>query len=244
MFTIIIFTYFKAKAYYAIGLYPILLAFGAVYLEKLVSGKWKLFLRPILILIPVLLFIPFYRIAFPNLSPAEIQKHPERYKKFGLLSWEDGKDHMLPQDFADMQGWKEMAMKTDSAFNSLKDKTHTLVLCDNYGQAGAINYYSKNKNINAVSFNADYINWIRLDKEIINVILVKEINDGDTASEREKPNFETVQLFGEITNDFAREKGTKIYVLKNAKIDINKRIREYIERKKNSENALASKPAS
>lgn len=232
IFTLLIFIYFKAKGYYAIGLYPVLLAFGSVYIEKLLSGKWKLIFRTVSILLPVLLFIPMLRIAFPNVSPAEIQKHQERYKKFGLLRWEDGKDHNLPQDFADMQGWKELALKTDSAYNAITDKEHTLVLCDNYGQAGAINYYSKNKNINAVSFNADYINWFRQDKEIKNAILVKELNDDDPDREREKPIFETVTLSGEIINEYAREKGTKIYVLKNAKADINKRIREEIDRKK------------
>ncbi|KKX47100.1 hypothetical protein L950_0228290 [Sphingobacterium sp. IITKGP-BTPF85] len=28
-----------------------------------------------------------------------------------MLTWEDGKEHQLPQDFADMLGWKELAKK-------------------------------------------------------------------------------------------------------------------------------------
>ena len=35
LFTISIFIYLRGKAYYAQGLYPILVAFGAVYLESL-----------------------------------------------------------------------------------------------------------------------------------------------------------------------------------------------------------------
>jgi hypothetical protein len=34
VFTLIVFTYFKAKSYYAIGLYPIYISFGATFLEK------------------------------------------------------------------------------------------------------------------------------------------------------------------------------------------------------------------
>ena len=141
IFTLVIFTYFKAKDYYAIGLYPIYIVFGAVYLGELLNIGWKRYLQPALIAVPLLLFIPMYNVGFPNKSPEYIVQHSEKYKRFGLLRWEDGKDHLLPQDFADMLGWKELAYKIDSVYLKLPDKNNTLILCDNYGQAGAINYY-------------------------------------------------------------------------------------------------------
>jgi 4-amino-4-deoxy-L-arabinose transferase-like glycosyltransferase len=168
-FTLVTFTFLKAKSYYAMGLYPIYIAFGAVYLETLLNFGRKTYLRPIAILIPVLFFIPMYQILFPNKSPEYILHHSKPYKDFGLLRWEDGKDHELPQDYADMLGWKEMAHKTDSIVATLPAHEQTLILCDNYGQAGAINYYSQNKNVAAVSFNADYINWFQLDKKYSNL---------------------------------------------------------------------------
>lgn len=232
LFTISLFIYLKAKGYYAFGLYPIFLAFGAVYLEQILSGKRIKYLRPVILALPILMFFPLLQIAFPNRTPQEIRQHPQKYKDFGLLRWEDGKDHDLPQDFADMQGWNELAQKVDMAMASIPDKEHTLLLCDNYGQAGAINYYSAIKNIGAVSMNADYINWFRLDKEIRNVILVQEASDDDPERTKERPMFETVERVGEITNEFAREKGTSIYVLKNAKTDINQILRKEIEERK------------
>ncbi len=232
LFIIGLFVYLKAKGYYAIGLYPIFLAFGAVYLEQILSGKWLKYLRPVAIILPLILFLPILQIAFPNRTPQEIRQHAQQYKDFGLLRWEDGKEHDLPQDFADMQGWKELAQKVDLAMASIPDKEHTLLLCDNYGQAGAINYYSAIKNIGAVSMNADYINWFRLDKEIRNVILVQEASDNDPERNREKPMFETIERVGEITNPYAREKGTSIYVLKNAKTDINEILRKEIAERK------------
>jgi hypothetical protein len=228
-----LFIFFKAKGYYAIGLYPILIAFGSVYLEKVLAKGWKKYLQPVAIAILIALFIPVLLVAFPIQSPEQIQKSSQRYKDFGLLRWEDGKDHSLPQDFADMIGWSEMAKKVDSTYTILADKEHSLVLCDNYGQAGAINYYSRFKNIQAVSLNADYINWIPLDKQIKNIILVQEPGDDDTARTREKPWFEKIVLTGEITNPYAREKGTKIYLLQGAKTNINKIIATEIEEHKN-----------
>ena len=226
--TFCLFLFFRAKNYYAIGLYPVLLAFGAVYLEKLLSTGRRRILRPIAIgLLPVLC-VPFILLAFPLYSPAYFVQHPQRFKDVGALRWEDGKDHPLPQDFADMIGWKELARKTDSVYRQLPDKEATIVLCDNYGQAGAINYYSTFPNIRAVSFNADYINWIPLDQPIKNAILVKEIYDRDSTREEEKPLFNRVALAGKIENPYAREYGTRIFVLESARADINKRLEEEI----------------
>ena len=169
IFTLVVFMYFKAKDYYAIGIYPIYISFGAVYLESILQDGWKKYLKPVLISIPLLLFIPFYKIGFPNKSPEYIVQHQEPYRKLGMLRWEDGKEHDLPQDFADMLGWKELALKVDSVRVQLPNPDQTLILCDNYGQAGAINYYTKNKKVVAQSFDADYINWLRYDQKIVDV---------------------------------------------------------------------------
>ncbi|MBF4494415.1 glycosyltransferase family 39 protein [Flavobacterium sp. MR2016-29] len=232
IFTLIVFIYFKAKAYYAIGLYPIYIAFGAVFLSDVLNSGWKKYLRPVFILIPILLFIPIYNLAFPNKSPEYIVKHPEKYQKLGMLRWEDGKDHALPQDFADMLGWKELARKTDSVYSTLENPEKTLILCDNYGQAGAINYYTK-KGIKAVSFNADYVNWFNLNILYKNLIRVKEFDENNDEIKETSPYFKTAKISGEITDKFAREYKTTIFVFTDAKININKRIEQEIKEEKN-----------
>jgi hypothetical protein len=229
IFTLGVFMYFKAKDYYAIGLYPIYISFGSVYLGNQLKEGWKRYLQPVLLLLPVLLFIPMYMAFFPNKSPEYIVNHANKYQKYGLLRWEDGKDHLLPQDFADMLGWKELAIKVDSVAATLPDLKHTLILCDNYGQAGAINYYTKNEKVIAHSFNADYINWLPLDMKIKDVILVKEEDDDDKERKTEIPIFDTVYLAGKRINKYAREPEISIYVLRGAKIDVNKRIKQEIE---------------
>ncbi|MCJ7933027.1 MAG: glycosyltransferase family 39 protein [Chryseobacterium sp.] len=229
--TLAVFIFFKAKDYYAIGLYPVYIAFGAVYLGFIFQNGWKRIFRPICILHPVILFIPLYNISFPNKSPEFIASHPERYRKFGLLRWEDGKDHSLPQDFADMQGWKELAQKVDREYSKLSKNGNTLVLCDNYGQAGAINYYSK-LGIRAVSFNADYINWFDLNKKYKNVIRVKDYSEAGNELMETSPYFEISEISGAVTNPYAREKGAAIFSFKNAKIDINGRLQKEIDEEK------------
>ena len=234
-FTLIIFIWFKAKGYYAIGLYPVLLAFGSVYLEKLLDKNWLKYLKPVAVLLPVLVINLLFQIMLPVLSPVEIIQKKEIFQKNGLLRWEDGREHQLPQDFADMLGWKELAGIVDETFGKIDDKENTIISCDNYGQAGAINFYSKQKYTQAVSMNADYINWYPLDEmEIKNVILIKNVNDEDENRESEKPFFDSVDLMGEITSQFAREKGTKVYLLKGAKISVNDILREEISKSKNN----------
>ena len=231
IFTLLIFLYLKAKAYYAIGLYPIYIAFGAVFISEILKTGWKRYLQPVFVLIPLLFFVPMYNLAFPNKSPEYIVKHSEKYKKLGMLRWEDGKEHQLPQDFADMLGWKELARKTDSVYATLPNPEQTLVLCDNYGQAGAINYYTK-KGIKAVSFNADYVNWFNLDVRYKNVIRIKEFEENSTEFEETSPYFENAKITGEITNKNAREYKTTIFVFTDAKININKRIEQEIKETK------------
>lgn len=229
LFTLAVFAYFKAKDYYAIGIYPIYIAFGAVYLENILKSGWKSYLQPVFIVLPIFLFIPISRIAFPNKSPLYIKEHSQPYKKFGLLHWEDGKDHEMPQDFADMLGWKELATKVDQIYKKLPNKEQTIILCDNYGQAGAINYYSKNKNIKAVSFNADYINWFLLEKKIQNFVRVKEFKGSQNELAETKPFFKTASLADSVTNTLAREYKTRIFVFTTPKIDINQRLKSEVD---------------
>ncbi|MDP9954929.1 hypothetical protein J2X97_000566 [Epilithonimonas hungarica] len=226
--TIGVFVFFKAKDYYAIGIYPIYFAFGAVYISKLLDNKTGRFVKPVLIIWTIVSFIPVYNIAFPNKSPQYIENHLDEYKKLGMLTWEDGKEHHLPQDFADMQGWKELARKVDDIYSKMPSPKNTLILCDNYGQAGAINYYSE-QGIRAVSFNADYINWFDLDIKYDHVIRVKNASERNNELKETSPYFQRSQISDSITNRFAREYGTTIFSFTNAKIDINERVKKEIE---------------
>lgn len=221
IFTIIIFLFLRAKAYYAIGLYPVYIAFGAAYLSVLIKNKWRKILYPIFLIIPIVLFIPMFRIAFPNRSPQFIIEHPKPYQQFGLLKWEDGKNHLLPQDFADMLGWKQLASKTDSVFNTLPVTENTFILCDNYGQAGAINFYKTIPALTASSFHADYVNWVNFSKPINNLILITRRQNQNTTLNKWNSCFDSVYLAAQRINTLAREDTILIYTLKHPKTDIN-----------------------
>ncbi len=231
IFSLIIFSYFKAKGYYAIGIYPIYFAFGAVFLSSILEGNRKKYLQPILIALPILFNILLFNVIVVKSPEYYIEKH-NKFKKLGMLRWEDGKVHRLPQDYADMLGWKELAQIIDQAIYKLPYKKQTIILCDNYGQAGAINYYSKNKSIKAVSFNADYINWFNLDTKIENLISVKEFDGANAEFLKISPYFEKAYKADSIKNQYAREVGTTVLVFSNPKIDINEVLRQELMQRK------------
>lgn len=222
--TLAVFTYLRAKGYYAIGIYPIYIAFGAVFLGEKVQAGW---LRGALVLVPILLFIPLWQVAFPNKTPEQIIANPEPYRKLGMLRWEDGKEHQLPQDFADMLSWRELAQKVDAAYAAMPDRAATLVLCDNYGQAGAINYYTK-MGVRAVTFNADYVNWFDLSRPYKHLVRVKHGWEREAEMEETGALFATGFAVDSITNPFARERGTTVFIFRDARVDVNARLAKEI----------------
>lgn len=224
LFTIAIFIFLKAKAYYAIGLYPIIFAFGAIYLSELLQHGWKFYLRFLMVLIILFFAIPLIKTALPIYTPSQYVQNAKEKKPFSEHTWEDGKKHPIAQDFADMLGWKELASKVDSIYSTITDKEHTLILCDNYGEAGAINYYSKIKGLQADAFNTDYENWVNLNKEIKTVIRIKSYENIN--STRDISLFNSVKLIAKVENQFARENGTQIIILNQPKLDIAKLLRE------------------
>ena len=228
--TLAVFTLLQAKAYYAIGLYPIYLAFGSIYLSQLLGNGWKIYLKPLALILPIGMFALMAPLIFPIEEPKKLNQIYKRHSSLNLTRWEDGEIHAIPQDFADMLGWKELANKVDHAYSKAPSDEYTLIICDNYGQAGAINFYTKTKNLRAVTMNADYVNWIDLSREIKNLILVREASDG--VSDREISLFEKSEEIGTITDSNAREYKTIVHLLLDAKTDINSILANEIEEKR------------
>ena len=210
---ITLFALMKAKDYYAVGIYPVVLAFGSVYIDNILSKRWKIFVLPALIIFNFTVFISTLKVVYPIYTPPEIRKNAKAFERLGMLRWEDGKNHNLPQDFADMLGWKEIADKTMSAYNIIpaSETENTLIICSNYGQAGAINYYNRSKIPEAYAFNTDYIYWLPHLNKIQNLVYVGK-----------KPSDEVIKMFkeykqiGVVENEYAREKDTGIYILTGA----------------------------
>lgn len=223
----------KGKNYYALGVYPCLLGFGSWQLEKFTEQRFKL-LRWTLVILPLLLAYYLIPVALPVARPEKLAAFYERIhiKKIGVLKWEDLEDHPLPQDFSDMLGWEEMAKKMSAAYQTLdsNEKKHTVLFCDNYGMAGAVNYYGKKYGLPAAySDNASFLYWLP-DKPITNLVLLTD--DQKEMEHAFVKDFSSAVLYDSITNPYARERGDLILILKGANEQFNKMFREKIVKKK------------
>ena len=226
---IVFFALMKAKGYYAVGIYPVVIAFGSVYIDNILSNRWRPIIIPILITANMGIFLLTVKVVFPVYTPPEIRENAQAFEKFGMLRWEDGKNHNLPQDFADMLGWHEMADKSIAAYKMLPadELGNTLVICNNYGQAGALNYYNKGKMPEAYAFNTDYIYWLPYLSKIVNILVV-----GNKPGEEIIRLFKDCKLMGVVENTYARESNTGIYLLTGAVAGFTERFYKLVEERK------------
>lgn len=135
----------QAKHYYPANVYPILLAGGAVAIERwterltairpvlgalaVASG---LFLVPyVLPVLPIETFIPYHRVVAPLL-------HLEAART------ETGRVGPLPQDWADMQGWPELTATVAGVYSTLspQERAQAVISAQNYGEAAALEFFS------------------------------------------------------------------------------------------------------
>lgn len=227
---ILILLYFQGKNYYSLGVYPVLFAFGAIHLERFAakhSNVWKIVFIGIPFLLGILL-VPLY---LPVYKPERLAAYykAKHIEKTGFLKWEDLQNHPLPQDFGDMLGWKEMTEKTAKAYSSLSDeeKKNTFIFADNYGEAGAINYYGKKYDLPKVySDNASFFYWLPDSLHIDNVLLITD--DKQEMQHDFLKDFSKVTLADSVTNPFAREHGSLIIIMKGADEKFNQMFKDKI----------------
>lgn len=231
LFVMALFVCLRAKPYYALGLYPILIAWGSVYMEQILSYERisTRILRGVLLLFTVLPTVVLFRMIFPVMEPGKLNQLMKPEQREILAKWEDGKVHELPQDFADMLGWREMAELAVQAYERVPaaERAHTLILCDNYGQAGAINYYAGDKVSPAVTFSADYVFWFPAMDTLRYVIIV-----GDEPEEYVRKYASGYTKTGQISHPLAREYGTGIYLVYGISPDLPGKIKQWQTEKK------------
>lgn len=203
----------SGKSYYALGAYPVLIAAGSVLWEQILNKrKWIGYSLALLMILFNWMIMP---LLLPIWTPDKLDAF---YKKIGIEhKWEDLKAHPLPQDFADMLGWKELTERTEKFFNSLPDsiKVNTTIYGANYGQAGAMKFYGQNdlfKN-SVISENGSFQLWINDHLFFKHLIIVDdEVPDPD---DEVIQHFETISLIDSVRNKYSRQLDDKIFFLDN-----------------------------
>lgn len=93
LFVLGLYLSFRGKPYYALGLYPVMLAVGSTYLEAVTRSGRSRWLRPLMIVLIPVAGIFYIRASCPVYPPARMAGDAsirEMYRKTGQLRWEDG----------------------------------------------------------------------------------------------------------------------------------------------------------
>lgn len=152
------------------GMWPLVLAAGAVALESARAAGRKRWLVPATAAATALIGAAFLPVGTGMFPPTVTT----RYMGFlgGVIQVERGKSASLPQWLADRSGWKEIAEEIAAVADTLspEERSKAAIYGSNYGFAGAIEYYGAGRGLPPViSDHNTYWLWSRpyLDAEVI-----------------------------------------------------------------------------
>jgi hypothetical protein len=211
LFIIIGLMLLKAKSYYTLGIFPLLIASGAIAYDNWLKGILGRVLLPVIL---VLLTWPLMPMGLPVFKAEGLIKYFNDLDiKYGIevgRRFEDGSIHSLPQDYADMIGWEELTLLANKAYMMVGDKESTFIYGENYGQAGAITVIGKKYGLpEAVSFNESFQYWIpmQFSSDIRSLVYIN-----DEPGEDIKTLFRKITLVGRVSNPDAREYRTGVFL--------------------------------
>lgn len=180
---VILFINWHSKAEYIAPAFQILFAGGAIMIMKWNARRKRL---KFALAIPVVVIGIFLSPLARPLLPVESFL---MYQSALILEAPNNEGHesLLPQFYADMFGWEDMAKNVSKVYQSLptEEKIHTVVYCSNYGKAGAIEYYSKKYSLPKVIcphnsywyWSLEYVGQLANDKVTTIIIIGGNIED-------------------------------------------------------------------
>ncbi len=205
------------KIYYSLGAFPVLFAVGGICWENMLQ-RFKyipqafictLIVFTSLIALPVVLpVLPF------NLTKVYIQLMRRYTTLTQPFQWDDGKLHSLPQFYADMLGWQELADKTANACKQISEGQwkQAVILTDAYAVAGALTFYLPANSPRVISADNSLLLWSPSTLSQDYVIYLSRESEATVSTLAN-----SVKLSGTVTNADASVGGVSIYILNKPK---------------------------
>jgi hypothetical protein len=142
---LILFISGKSKSEYLSPAFTALLAAGGILFEKINQLTYWRWVKYAIIIPLIVSGISIAPLAL-TILPTDIYISYEKTIGINHPNSESKDLPELPQFYADMFGWEDLAKNVSKIYQSLpeEERKKTLVYCSNYGRAAAIEYYSKN----------------------------------------------------------------------------------------------------
>ena len=144
MLLFIIFMIQQAKFYFLAATYPMLFAAGALWFERLAGQKPRWYwTHDTLIYMLVIGGIMAAPLALPILTVETFIRYNQLLGGVGDIRSERLETAQLPQNYADRFGWVEKIEAVRQAYGSLSpdDQSRACILAENYGEAGALEFF-------------------------------------------------------------------------------------------------------
>jgi Dolichyl-phosphate-mannose-protein mannosyltransferase len=154
----LVFFVLHGKDYYLAAIYPALFAAGAVQFSEVLRGAAARWLTTTAAVAAGLLLLP---LTLPVL-PVEAFIAYQDALHITPTAAENQKLDRLPQHWADMFGWPELAATMANVYASLspEERARAYILVDNYGEASAINFFGPALGLPpAISGHNAYFTW-------------------------------------------------------------------------------------
>jgi hypothetical protein len=150
-----------AKSYYMCDAYPALFALGAVSAERWTPRAR--FLRPVTVTLAALAGFVLVPLVLPVLPVEQFITYQAALSKvlpLGSLATEHHRRSVLPQTYADMHGWPQLAQVVAGVYDSLPsaERSQAVIVVQNYGEAAAIQFFSEPE-LPVVSGHNQYFLW-------------------------------------------------------------------------------------
>jgi hypothetical protein len=192
-------------------IYPVVIPGGAIFFNNVINKFRLKYFRPFMllgVLAGVILSLP---LILPYYSYDSVAAY---VKKTGFnTEMEKGKKPLLPQILADRIGWEDKVKLVIDTYNKLnpEEKSRVIIACNNYGDAGAVEYYGKGLKLPpVVCAHNNYFLWSknRLKGDILLQLTKVEYIDGF------KKRFDSVRVAeGEFQSSFVSPHENNLRVL-------------------------------
>jgi len=140
-----IFVLMQGKSYYYGPVHPLLFAAGAVALERLPRPRLQAVAVPVVAAAIVLWAFAAVPFGLPVVPPEPMARFAGALGITTAVRTNRGEYLPLPQDYADMLGWREQAEAVARVYRALPpaEQATAVVFGRNYGQAGALDFYGR-----------------------------------------------------------------------------------------------------
>ncbi len=208
----------RGRIYYLAPIYPMLFAAGAVAIESWIAASGRNWIRQAILVPLVFGGLVAAPLALPIL-PLDTAARYANFWDVNHVQVEKEPSGKLPQMYADMMGWPQQVDVVAGVFRTLSpdDQSRVAILAENYGQAGAIDYFGPSQGLpHAISGHNNYYLWGPGNYSGELVIAVGMPLDDL------KSMFGQIDLAATINNDYAipEENNLPVYICRKPKMTL------------------------